>query len=177
MNQPEHPDVETASELYAKRFSGATGKWFLEVQAAELRALLADMPPGGRVLDVGGGHAQLIPVLLSEGYETVVLGSARDAVGRERGVPALEVGEKAGDDRERDHRDRADPEVRTQVVRAAEQPQHETGLVWGGLAAEREVDRHIADERHEIAEERGEDEREDGPAESEAVAAHQVPGM
>ena len=49
------PDVETASDDYARRFSGPVGEWFLDVQE---RACLDLLRPwrGGTVLDVGGGH-------------------------------------------------------------------------------------------------------------------------
>lgn len=82
MSSPECPDVETASEDYQRRFSGPVGAWFLDVQGRALQALLKDLPPGSRVLDVGGGHAQLTPFLLSAGFETFVLGSTPDALGR-----------------------------------------------------------------------------------------------
>lgn len=72
------PDVETAGEGYARRFSGEVGAYFLEVQDAAARALLAPSPPPARrprALDVGGGHAQLTPLLLACGYEVWVQGS------------------------------------------------------------------------------------------------------
>jgi SAM-dependent methyltransferase len=71
----ETADVETASDDYARRFAGAVGKWFLERQASSVRELLAGVPRGGRVLDLGGGHAQLLPVWVDAGYEVVVVGS------------------------------------------------------------------------------------------------------
>jgi hypothetical protein len=49
------PDIETASEAYAQRFSGRTGGFLLEVQARTVRRLLADMPAAARVLDVKHG--------------------------------------------------------------------------------------------------------------------------
>lgn len=67
-------DVETSSEGYARRFSGPAGDYFLEVQEREALSLLAPWP-GARVLDVGGGHAQLAPALVSHGYEVTVAGS------------------------------------------------------------------------------------------------------
>jgi SAM-dependent methyltransferase len=69
----ETADVETASEDYARRFAGTVGEWFLERQASAVRELLADLPPGGRLLDVGGGHA---------GFEVLVVGSAQSCAVR-----------------------------------------------------------------------------------------------
>lgn len=71
----EDADVETSSEGYARRFAGPVGRWFLELQAESALALLADLAPGARVLDVGGGHAQLAPMLLEAGYDVTVAGS------------------------------------------------------------------------------------------------------
>jgi ubiquinone/menaquinone biosynthesis C-methylase UbiE len=70
----ETADIETASEDYASRFSGAAGEYFLEEQARMTLALLQDMPRA-RVLDVGGGHAQLAVPLVGAGYEVTVTGS------------------------------------------------------------------------------------------------------
>ncbi len=71
----ETPDIETASDAYAARFSGAAGRYLLSAQEASIRALLADWRGGGTVLDVGGGHGQLTPLLRSLAREVVVLGS------------------------------------------------------------------------------------------------------
>jgi SAM-dependent methyltransferase len=71
----ETADIETSSEDYARRFAGPVGAWFLERQAVATRALLADLPRGAKLLDVGGGHAQLTPTLVEAGYDVVVLGS------------------------------------------------------------------------------------------------------
>lgn len=70
------PDVETASEGYARRFAGPVGRWFLDVQERTLAELLG--PAGGtplRVLEVGGGHGQLTAFLLAQGHEVWVQGS------------------------------------------------------------------------------------------------------
>jgi SAM-dependent methyltransferase len=77
----EIPDVETASDGYARRFAGEVGKFFLDVQAKIVLELLAPWP-GARVLEVGGGHAQLAGPLAEHGYRVTVTGSA--AVCRER---------------------------------------------------------------------------------------------
>jgi SAM-dependent methyltransferase len=71
---PPGPDVETSSEGYARRFAGGVGAWFLEVQARITLALLAPWPRA-RVLDVGGGHAQLTGPLVEAGYDVTVYGS------------------------------------------------------------------------------------------------------
>jgi len=74
-------DVETSSEAYARRFAGAIGAYFLEVQARTTLELLAPWP-GTRVLDVGGGHGQLTGPLVDAGYEVTVLGSDPSCRGR-----------------------------------------------------------------------------------------------
>ena len=71
----EDADVESSSELYARRFSGPVGHWFLELQARLTLECLAGLPPGAAVLDVGGGHAQLAGPLAEAGYRVTVVGS------------------------------------------------------------------------------------------------------
>lgn len=75
----ETADVDTASDDYARRFAGPVGRWFLDEQANATRALLADLPRGATVLDVGGGHAQLTPMLLDAGFDVTVIGSGPGA--------------------------------------------------------------------------------------------------
>lgn len=72
---PETADIETSSEDYAQRFSGAIGAWFLRVQD---QATLRMLPPGNgaTLLDAGGGHGQLTEAFLRQGYVVTVLGSA-----------------------------------------------------------------------------------------------------
>jgi SAM-dependent methyltransferase len=77
----ETPDIETASEAYARRFAGAAGRYLLGEQEAAVRAVLGDFK-GGTVLDVGGGHAQLTGLLRSLAGDVLVFGS--DARGLER---------------------------------------------------------------------------------------------
>lgn len=72
---PETADIETSSEDYAQRFSGAIGAWFLQVQEEATLRMLAPYR-GGRVLEVGGGHGQLTHGLVHNGYRLTVLGSA-----------------------------------------------------------------------------------------------------
>jgi len=71
---PEHADVETASEDYARRFAGPVGAFFLEVQARDTLRLLEPWPRA-RVLDVGGGHGQLTGPLVDAGYDVTIVGS------------------------------------------------------------------------------------------------------
>ena len=71
------PDVETASDAYARRFGGPVGAYFLERQAAAVARLLPSPGAAGRrALDVGGGHGQLTPLLLQQGFDVWVQGSA-----------------------------------------------------------------------------------------------------
>jgi SAM-dependent methyltransferase len=71
----ENADVESSSDHYAARFRGAVGQWFLEVQTRITLAALTGLPPGAKVLDVGGGHAQVAPPLIAAGYQVTVVGS------------------------------------------------------------------------------------------------------
>lgn len=77
------PDVETSSEGYAGRFAGEVGAWFLEAQARITVDLLARWPRA-RVLDVGGGHAQLAGPLADAGYDVTVYGSSPACAARLR---------------------------------------------------------------------------------------------
>jgi SAM-dependent methyltransferase len=77
----EAPDIETSSEAYARRFDGEVGAWFLEVQKDLVLDLLTPWPKS-RVLEVGGGHAQLAGALAASGYDVTVHGS--DPVCRDR---------------------------------------------------------------------------------------------
>lgn len=82
-------DVETSSEEYASRFTGPVGGFFLNVQQRAVLRLLSPWP-GARVLDVGGGHAQLAPPLVQSGYRVTVAGSGEAC--RERLDRALPSG-------------------------------------------------------------------------------------
>jgi len=70
----EDADVETSSDAYARRFSGAVGRFFLDVQAKATLELLSPFA-GARVIDVGGGHGQTTGALVAAGFEVTVLGS------------------------------------------------------------------------------------------------------
>jgi SAM-dependent methyltransferase len=73
-NFPETADIETSSEDYASRFTGAIGDWLLKVQEKATLHMLSPYP-GATVLDVGGGHGQITSALIENGYHTTVLGS------------------------------------------------------------------------------------------------------
>jgi ubiquinone/menaquinone biosynthesis C-methylase UbiE len=79
----ETPDIETASDSYARRFAGAAGRYLLEEQDAAVRAALGDWR-GGTVLDVGGGHAQLTPLLRRVAGDVLVFGSDARSLERVR---------------------------------------------------------------------------------------------
>jgi 2-polyprenyl-3-methyl-5-hydroxy-6-metoxy-1,4-benzoquinol methylase len=72
---PETADIETASDEYATRFSGDIGAWLLHVQEIATARMLTGHS-GARVLDVGGGHGQLTPFLVRNGFDVTVTGSA-----------------------------------------------------------------------------------------------------
>lgn len=83
----ETPDIETSSDAYAGRFSGAIGAWMLHVQERGTLRLLARRR-GARILDVGGGHGQVTAALLAAGHRVTVLGS--DASCARRVQPLLD---------------------------------------------------------------------------------------
>ncbi|MEM7245034.1 MAG: class I SAM-dependent methyltransferase [Acidobacteriota bacterium] len=85
----EQPDLESSSDRYALRFSGRVGRYLLERQE-QLTLELCEPWKGGTVLDIGGGHGQLVGPLAREGYRVTVLGTdpscqqrPRHEVGRE----------------------------------------------------------------------------------------------
>ncbi len=79
----EDADVETSSEAYGLRFSGRVGGWFLAVQAEATLDLLRGFPHA-RVVDVGGGHAQLAGPLAEAGHDVTVVGSSEACGARVR---------------------------------------------------------------------------------------------
>ena len=91
---PEDADVETASPGYASRFDSPVGAWMLQTQRDVTFALMADLPSGASVLDVGGGHGQLAPALALRGGRVSVLASSPLAVGAAL-RPALDSGQVA----------------------------------------------------------------------------------
>jgi ubiquinone/menaquinone biosynthesis C-methylase UbiE len=70
----ETPDIVTASDDYARRFAGDAGAYLLEVQSRAVRSALK-APFGDSVLELGGGHAQLAPLLRERSSLLVELGS------------------------------------------------------------------------------------------------------
>ena len=84
---PETADIETSSDGYATRFSGATGKWFLDVQERIVHAMLKDRNcRETSVLDVGGGHGQLAIPLCRDGYRVTVVASDESCRKRIAGI-------------------------------------------------------------------------------------------
>lgn len=83
----ETADIETASDAYAARFSGAVGEYFLAEQAEITLDLLQHLP-GARILEVGGGHAQLAGPLVKKGYKVTITGSDDSCRARlDQGLP------------------------------------------------------------------------------------------
>lgn len=78
------PDVETASDAYAARFTGPVGEWLLAEQTATATTLLQRTEGRLDVLDVGGGHGQLTGLLVGLGHRVVVHGSAPECFVRFR---------------------------------------------------------------------------------------------
>lgn len=72
---PETPDIETASDDYARRFAGSIGEYFLNIQS-KITIELLKPDKVVKILDVGGGHAQVAPSLINAGYKVTVTGSA-----------------------------------------------------------------------------------------------------
>lgn len=82
MAQDSSPDLASSTENYASRFAGPVGQYLLRVQEQAIGQMLDRVPPGGRVLDVGGGHCQLTGLLLERGYEVVLHGSSEQSFDR-----------------------------------------------------------------------------------------------
>ena len=79
--EQETPDVESSTPEYARRFSGPVGEYFLDTQQSAIVQLLGQYDTL-KVLDIGGGHAQLTPFLVHSGAVVTVLGS--DESGRQQ---------------------------------------------------------------------------------------------
>lgn len=79
----EDADVETSSAGYALRFSGPVGALLLDVQARTTLDLLRGFA-GASVLDVGGGHGQLVGPLVDAGHTVTVFGSDAKCADRVR---------------------------------------------------------------------------------------------
>ncbi len=78
---PELADIETASDDYAQRFAGATGAWLLSVQSCAVSELIGEVPLQS-VIDVGGGHAQLMGLLCERVPVVTVAGSGSTCAAR-----------------------------------------------------------------------------------------------
>lgn len=74
-------DIFTSSDDYATRYAGRVGEWMLRVQEQAILRMLAPHP-NASILDVGGGHSQLTPALIRNGYLVTVLGSSEDCKSR-----------------------------------------------------------------------------------------------
>lgn len=87
------PDLETGSIQYARRFAGEAGAYLLDIQERGVKNLVQTAPADLRnAVDVGGGHGQLVPALLSMGLQTTVLGSTPDCAEKlMQGAEAAEV--------------------------------------------------------------------------------------
>lgn len=72
------PDIASSSHDYAKRFSGPIGEYFLKVQGTCLKEVLTNFfktHPQAKVLDLGGGHCQLLDFYLKMGCSITIQGS------------------------------------------------------------------------------------------------------
>lgn len=77
-------DIETSSANYKARFAGAAGQWLLGVQARifleQLSAVWIGADTPITMLDVGGGHGQIVKAIVDNGLSSrcsvTVLGSA-----------------------------------------------------------------------------------------------------
>jgi SAM-dependent methyltransferase len=70
----ETPDIESSTDEYAQRFTGPVGDWLLDKQWDAVYQMLRNCP-GRSILEVGGGHAQLLGGLLEHDYNVTVMGS------------------------------------------------------------------------------------------------------
>jgi len=72
---PETADIETSTDEYAGRFSGAHGAWMLHIQENITKEMIQKEPGIRTILDVGGGHGQLARPLVNTGFDVTVIGS------------------------------------------------------------------------------------------------------
>lgn len=79
--QQTYPDVETASAEYAARFAGPAGRYLLAVQERAVEELLEPYA-SGRLLDVGGGHGQLLGLYRRLNMKVTLHGSAQSCFDR-----------------------------------------------------------------------------------------------
>ena len=77
----EAPDIETASAEYAARFEGPAGQFLLAAQESAVRALLAPYA-GQTLLEIGGGHGQLLRVYAALDLKVTLHGSRQSCFDR-----------------------------------------------------------------------------------------------
>lgn len=93
----ETPDIETSSDDYARRFTGAAGRYFLDMQNQGLEHLMGNLASAS-VLEVGGGHGQLVPTLLRLGCDVTLFGSHESTHTRVRDAhPDADISYATGD--------------------------------------------------------------------------------
>jgi 2-polyprenyl-3-methyl-5-hydroxy-6-metoxy-1,4-benzoquinol methylase len=85
-----YPDVGASSDEYARRFTGPVGGWFLDVQNSLTQSALARYGHPLRIVDVGGGHGQLVGPLTAAGHSVEVVGSTPQCAARL--APWMETG-------------------------------------------------------------------------------------
>lgn len=78
----DQPDLDPSTDRYAARFQGPAGEWLLSRQTKALLDLIGDISPEASVLDVGGGHGQVVSPLLERGHPVTVLATSDTALGR-----------------------------------------------------------------------------------------------
>lgn len=77
MDLVETPDIESSNADYARRFEGEIGKYLLTLQSNAIVELLFENENDEikSLLDVGGAHCQVVPVLLGRIARLEILGS------------------------------------------------------------------------------------------------------
>jgi 2-polyprenyl-3-methyl-5-hydroxy-6-metoxy-1,4-benzoquinol methylase len=86
----DYPDVAASSDEYAHRFAGPVGGWFLDVQNSLMLSALARYGQPLRIVDVGGGHGQLVGPFTAAGHSVEVVGSTPQCAARL--APWMETG-------------------------------------------------------------------------------------
>ncbi|MCA9211737.1 MAG: class I SAM-dependent methyltransferase [Planctomycetales bacterium] len=74
LDQRVWPDVHSSTDSYATRFAGPVGQYFVNVQSEAIRRQL-QIHRIASALDIGGGHGQILPVLVDSEIATTVVGS------------------------------------------------------------------------------------------------------
>ena len=64
------PDLISSTDEYARRFDGPVGEYFLQVQRETVGRMLPESAE--HVLDVGGGHGQLVGAMVDRGIDVTV---------------------------------------------------------------------------------------------------------